>query len=261
MLGSLTRLINANVIITLRMTKRIKSKPLHFKVRSHKVTVLLDKILIFRLLRSLHGRFWGVAFILIILTGLYVCFAIKPSLLSWSTAFSYFGNDIRTAPYFSGTMFFGAYALWRWRNYLSKTLKHPGPILVLITLTIIGFYLVALMPVNWKIWPSRIHFAGVILIGISIATTVVADTLLSKTRHNQQTLQWRALRLIAFASIVIGGYITYGSASNIGWFNSSLIGELLLFFGYSIWIIIKTYQGEVNRSYISKQLRSFVVID
>lgn len=243
------------------MTKSKKTKSLRFKARSHKITVLIDKILIFRFLRSLHGRFWGIAFILIVLFGLYVCFAIKPELISWSTALSDFSSDIRTAPYFAGTLFFAAYALWRWRNYLSKTLKHSGLIQVLLTLTILGFYLIALMPISWKPWPHRIHYASVTLVGISIAATVVVDTLLTKTKRNQRALQWRVLRLIAFIFIIIGGVITFGSAADIGWFNLSLFGEMLILLGYSIWIIVKTYQGATNQSYISKQLRNFILIE
>src|SRR2546422_122741 len=105
------------------MVKKKIRKQLQFKVRSHKVIVLLDKILIFRFIRSLHGRFWGIIFILVMFSGLYICFAIKPELVSWSTAFSDFGNDVRTVPYFAGTMFFASYALWSWRNYLSRTLN------------------------------------------------------------------------------------------------------------------------------------------
>jgi hypothetical protein len=236
-------------------------KQFGFVFRRHKVTVLLDKILIFRFFRSLHGRFLGLAFIMILITGLSICFAIKPELMSWSTAFSVFGNDVRTAPYYAGTMFFAAYALWRWRNYLKRNLKRSKPIIGLLTFTIVGFYIIALMPVSWHPWPYRIHFAGVMLVGASIATTVVVDTLLSKTRRNQQRLKWRTLRLISFCTIIIGGYITFGSATAIGWFGLSLLGELLMLIGYGTWIVVKTYQGEVGRSYLSKQLKKFIIVD
>lgn len=243
------------------MVRTKRKKPLKFKVRRHRVTLFLDKILIFRFIRSLHGRFWGVTAVLILLTGLGVCFLIQPELIAWSTAFSDFGNDVRTAPYFAGTMFFAAYALWRWRNYLARTLKRSRPLISLLTLTILGFYLVALMPISWQPWPYRIHFFGVLLAGLSMAATVVVDTLLSKTRRNQRTWQWRSLRLLAFSSIIIGGYITFGSASAVGWFDLSLLGELLMLLGYGTWVIVKTYQGEVNRSLLSKQLKNLVLID
>jgi len=243
------------------MVKRKTKKNLQFKVRDHKVTVLLDKILLFRLFRSLHGRFWGVAFIVIMLVGLSVCFAVKVEPVSWSIAFSYFSNNVRTAPYFAGTMFFSAYSLWRWRNYLSRTLNRSRPLTGLLTLTIIGFYLVALMPISWHPWPYRLHIAGVFIAGLSMAATVVVDTLLSKTRRNQHTSVWRSLRLIAFSSIIIGGYISYCSLASVGLLNLSLLGELLMLFGYGIWIIVKTYQGETNRSVLSMQLKSLVLMD
>jgi hypothetical protein len=242
------------------MVKKTKNI-LKFKYKRHKITVLLDKILIFRFIRGLHGRFWGIMFIFILLTGLAICFAIKPELLSWSTPFSEFGNDVRTAPYFAGTMFFAAYALWRWKNYLKRTLRRSRPIIGLLTLTIIGFYLVALMPISIRPWPYRIHFFGVILAGGSIAVTVVIDTLLSKTRKNQKKMTWQLMRLFAFMNIIIGGYITFGSSPTIGWYHLSLLGEVVMLIGYGTWIIVKTYQGEVGRSILSKQLKKIVLVD
>ena len=157
----------------------------NFNFRKHRFQVLLDDVLIFRFFRHLHGRFWCLAGILVLLLGIVVCFAIRPDLLHYSTAISDFGLDVRTAPYFAGSVFFAAYGLWRWRNYLSRTLKRTRPILALITFTIIGLYMVALFPVSWYPWPYRIHFAGVIITGISIAATVIFDILLSKTRKKQ----------------------------------------------------------------------------
>lgn len=243
------------------MPKNKTKKQLHFSLRHHKITVLLDKLLIFSFFRSLHGRFWGLVSILSIVTGLAICFSIQPSQISWSTAFSAFGNDIRTAPYFAGTMFFAAYALWRWRNYLSRTLKRSRPITGLLTLTIIGFYLVALMPISWQPWPYRLHYFGVIMAGLSMAATVVADTLLSKTRRNQRSMKWRILRFAAFCLIVVGGYITFGSSKVIAWYDLALLGELLMLIGYGIWVVVKTYQGEVNRSLLSKRLKKLVLVD
>jgi len=242
------------------MTRKT-NKNLQFKVKNHKVTVLLDKILLFRLFRSLHGRFWGLVFIFIFIGGLSVCFAVKAELVSWSTAFSDFGNDVRTAPYFAGTMFFSAYALWRWRNYLSRTLHRSRPLIGLLTLTITGFYLVALMPISWHPWPYRLHITGVVMAGSSMAATVVIDTLLSKTRRNQRTKVWQLLRLVAFFSIIIGGYITFCSATGIDLLGLSLLGEILMLFGYGIWIVIKTYQGETNRSLLSRQLKNLALVD
>lgn len=243
------------------MAKNKTKKQLNFNLRHHKVTVLLDKLLIFSFFRSLHGRLWGLVCILTILTGLAICFSIQPDQISWSTAFSAFGNNVRTAPYFAGTMFFAAYSLWRWRNYLSRTLKRSRPITGLLTITIIGFYIIALMPISWHPWPYRLHFFGVILAGLSMAATVVVDTLLSKTRRNQRSVQWRTLRFVAFCLIIIGGYVTFGSARPVGWYNLALLGELLMLLGYGIWVVVKTYQGEVNRSLLSKQLKKLVLVD
>jgi hypothetical protein len=143
--------------------KRKKTNQYLFTIRGRKFQVIADKVLFFRILQRLHGRFWGVAAIIGASLGLSICFIIQPSMWNASTAFSDFGRDVRTAPFFAGSMFFGAYGLWRWRNYLGRTLKRPGPVIGLLTLTIIGLYLVALMPVSWQPWPYRVHFFGVFL--------------------------------------------------------------------------------------------------
>jgi len=234
---------------------------LKFTLRKRKIAVLLDSVLLFRYMQRLHGRFWGVAGLLGMFVGFSICFAIRPELRTWSTAFSDFGDDIRTAPYFCGAVFFAAYGLWRWRNYLRRTVKHGRPILGLITLTIIGLYLVALMPVSWYPVPHRIHVAGVTLAGISIVMTVVLDGLLSKTRKTRHHAAWRSLRLISFFAIIFGGWITFGSLHEIGWYDSAGLGELLMIGGYGLWIIIKTYHGDGGRTTISKVLRSFVLVD
>lgn len=233
----------------------------HFRFRSHRFSVLLDDVLIFRLFKRLHGRFWGLAGILGLTFGLTICFAIRPDMLHYETAFSDFGLDVRTAPFFVLSVFFAAYGLWRWRNYLSRTLKRRQPILALITLTIIGLYMVALFPVSWQPWPYRLHFIGVTIVGVSMAATVVFDILLSKTRKSQDAYRTRLIKLIAFVSIIIGGFFTFGSSSAIGWFDVALIGELWMLFGYGTWIALKTTQGEDPRSALSKQLKRIVLID
>lgn len=232
-----------------------------FTLRKRKISVLLDNVLLFRYIQRLHGRFWGVAGLTGLFIGFAICFAIRPELRTWSTAFSDFGNDIRTAPYFCGAVFFAAYGLWRWRNYLRRTVKHGRPLLGLLTLTIIGLYLVALMPVGWYPWPHRIHLFGVTLAGVSIVLTVVFDGLLSKTRKTKYQSSWRTVRLISFFSIVIGGWITLGSVKDIGWYDSAAIGELLMIGGYGLWVIVKTYHGDGGRTTLSKMLRSFVLVD
>lgn len=225
------------------------------------VRFISDKVIIFRLMRRLHGRFWGVAGLTIMAFFFSICFLVRPDMLVWSTAFSDFGSDVRTAPYLAAALFFAAYGLWRWRNYLQRTLKHSRPVTGLVTLSIAGLYLAAFFPVAWTPWPYRIHFFGVILFGISIAATVVVDTLLTKSRKKKGYKLWRFLRFVSFVTIVIGGYITFGSASSIGWFRFALLGELLMFIGYAIWIADKTYRGEGSRTRLSRVFRGLVLID
>lgn len=232
-----------------------------FTFRKHRFSVLLDDVLIFRLFKKLHGRFWGLAGILGMMSGVVICFIIKPNMLHPNTPISDFGMDVRTAPYFVISVLFGAYGLWRWRNYLARTLKRTRPILALITLTIIGLYMVALFPVSWQPWPYRLHFIGVTITGLSIAATVIFDILLSKTRKNQNAVKTRFVKMVAFLCIIIGGWLTFGSSDTIDWFNVALIGELLMLSGYAIWIGIKTYQGEDPRSALSRQLKNIIFID
>ena len=243
------------------MAKTKKQKYLRFHIHKRRISVLLDKVLIFRFIRRLHGRFWGVAAVSGLTLGFGICFLIRPELLDPSTAFSDFGDDVRTAPYFAGAVFFAAYGLWRWRNYLSRTLKRSRPITGLVTLTIFGLYLVALMPISWKPWPWRIHIFGVILAGISMLLTVVVDELLSKTKRTPHRNTWRLLRFTAFMSIIVGGWLTFGSTDGVDWYDIALIGESLMLLAYAIWILVKTYQGEGGRTTLSKMLKSLVLID
>lgn len=225
------------------------------------VHFISDKVIIFRLMRQLHGRFWGVAGLAIMAFFFGICFLVRPDMLVWSTAFSDFGSDVRTAPYLAAALFFAAYGLWRWRNYLQRTLKHSRPVTGLVTLSITGLYLAAFFPVAWTPWPYRIHFFGVILFGVSIAATVVVDSLLTRQRKKKGYQLWRFLRLISFLLIIIGGYITFGSATSIDWFRLALLGESLMFAGYAIWIIDKTYRGEGSRTKLSKLFRGLVLVD
>lgn len=241
--------------------KYLLGPKLNFTFRKHKFLVLLDDVLIFRFFRRLHGRFWGLTGILGLLFGILVCFLIRQDMMHYSTAFSDFGLDVRTAPYFAGSVFFATYGLWRWRTYLSRTLKHTRPILALINCTIIGLYMVALFPVSWVPWPARLHYVGVLIAGLSMAATVVFDILLSKTRKNHKAKQTKLIKFSAFISIIVGGWLTLGSSHAVGWFNVALIGELLMLIGYALWIGIKTYQGEDPRSGLSKQLQRIVFID
>jgi len=230
---------------------RIKKNKYKITFREKRLFVSLDKVLFFKTLQKLHGRFWGIAAINGMVLGLSICFLIRPEMFHISTAFSDFGKDVRTAPFFAGSMFFAAYGLWRWRNYLLRTVKRSGPVLVLLSLTILGLYLVALMPVSWRPWPYRIHLFGFALAGLCMVLTVVADGLLTKTKKTSHTIRNRILRLIAIILIIVGGYITFGSTDLVHWHKLSLLGECLILFGYTIWVYMKTIQGEGPRSKLS----------
>lgn len=223
--------------------------------------MLIDKVLFFRYLQRLHGRFWGIVALAGMLIGFGICFVIRPELLDWSTAFSDFGNDIRTAPYFAGSVFFAAYGLWRWRNYLRRTVRRSRPIMVLLSFTILSLYVIALMPVDWMSWPRYVHFAAVAVLGVSVVLTVVLDGLLSKTKRGAHALFWKALRHTSFWLIVFGGWITFGSMDGVEWYQLSGLGELMMIAGYGLWIIIKTYHGNGARTTLSKILHNFVLVD
>lgn len=248
------------------MTKHRKSKKQPFPYRTFNfgrrtIRFIGDKVILFKVLRKLHGRFWGVASLLIMISLICICFLIRPDMLEVSVPISDFGRDVRTVPYFTAALFFGAYGLWRWRNYLRRTLRHSRPVTGLVTLTVIGLYIAALFPVAWEPWPYRIHMFGVILFGASMAATVVVDTLLTKTKKKKNVGLWRFFRLVSFLLIVVGGYITFGSAEVINWYELSLLGELMMLAGYAIWITDKTYRGEGSRSKLSKLFKGFVLVD
>lgn len=238
--------------------KKQKTKYLQFSFRNQNFRVLLDKVLIFRLFKTLHGRFWGITGISLMIVGFSVCFLIRPDLLIVSTAFSDFGTDVRTSPYFAGSVFIGAYGIWRWRNYLARTWKRAMPVTGLLTMTILGLYAVALVPISWN---NRLHMAGMILAGISMLLTVVVDGLLSKPTRTGRKIHWRLIRLSSFTLILIGGWLTFGSAELIGLYDLALLGETLMLLGYLMWVGLKTYQGEGNRSQLSRSLKKIVLID
>ncbi|HEY5668268.1 MAG TPA: hypothetical protein VIR03_03840 [Candidatus Saccharimonadales bacterium] len=242
--------------------KRKKSsvRSLTFTFKQRRIEVLLDKVLIFRFIRNLHGRFWGLAGILVMIIGFTVCFLIRQDMIHPSTAFSDFGSDTRTAPYFAGSVFFGAYGMWRWRNYLARTWKRSMLVQGLITLTVLGLYLVALMPVSWRPIPHTIHMFGVSLAGISMLTAVVVDSLLTKP-HDGRVRLWRFTRFVSFVSIIVGGVMMAGSTEWLHWFNLSLVGESLVLWGYLVWIVFKTYAGEGNTTVLARILKKFVFID
>lgn len=251
-----------------RKTKKRNTKPVTdaypqrtFTFGKRTVRFLADRVVVFRLMRSLHGRFWGIAGLIIMCAFFVVCFFIRPDMLKWSTAFSDFGRDVRTAPYLAAALFFGAYGLWRWRNYLRRTLTRARPLSGLVGLTVAGLYIAALFPVAWQPWPYRIHLFGVTLFGASMAATVVVDTLLTRARRSKASPYWRLLRLSSFLLILAGGYITFGSANIVNWFELALLGELSMMAGYTLWIVDKTVRGEGVRSHLSKILHRLVLVD
>lgn len=241
--------------------KNKKAKQYSFYINRHHFKILLDKIMIFRLLHGLHGRFWGIAAAFGLMIGILICFFIRPDMLKLETAFSDFGLDVRTAPYFAGSVFFAAYGLWRWRNYLKRTIRRTRPILPLMTITILGLFLVALMPVSWHPWPSRLHLIGMAMIGISAGATVIFDILLSKTPHGQNAYFIRLVKMAAFLLIVVGGWLTLGSSHWLSWFYVAMPSEILMFSGYFTWILLKTYQDEDPRSVLSKILKKVILVD
>ncbi len=192
--------------------------------------------------------------------GFGICFSIRPDLLSVATAFSDFGNDVRTAPYFAASVFIGAYGLWRWRNYLGRTLKNPMPMYGLISITILGLYMVALMPISWEPWPRRVHIAGLTLAGLSMLATVVVDGLISKSPKSKDIRSWQMIRLVSFITIILGGWVTLGSIKELKWYNASLLGECLMLFGYTLWVSTKTYQGEGRQTVIARLLRKIIMV-
>jgi hypothetical protein len=241
--------------------KKQPVRSVQFTYRKHHILVLLDKVLFFRFMRNLHGRFWGITGVSVMLVGFTICFMIRPELIHPSTAFSDFGNDIRTAPYFAGSVFFAAYGMWRWRNYLYRTWQRAMPVTGLITLTVLGLYLVALMPVSWRPIPFYIHNFGVILAGASMLATVILDGLLTKNGKHRKAPLWRITRFLSFALIIVGGILTAGSTEWLGWYKLTLVGESLLIAGYFVWIAFKTSQGEGNRTVLSRILKKVIFID
>ena len=235
-----------------KLTKHKKSNPSLRNELFGSHTRGIDKLLVFRFFKLLHGRFWGIGFIMAGVIASGIGYLIRPDLLTVNTPLSQLGSDYRTAPYFAGAMFFAAYSLWRWRLYLSRTLKNPKPIISLVGLTVFGFYLIALFPVSWEVWPHRIHNIGVVIIGTTMAITVLADSVLSKTKRDKHINLWRSFKLLTFVLIVSGGFITYFSLDAVSKMHLILVGELLMYVGYTFWIILKIYLGEGKKSAVAR---------
>jgi hypothetical protein len=91
--------------------------------------------------------------------------------------------------------------------------------------------------------------------------TVVFDGLLTRVHRGHHASEWRMLRLTSTMLILAGGWLTFGSSQINGWFHVSLAGELMIWAGYGLWIGFKTYQGEGNRTQLSRMLRNLVLVD
>lgn len=235
-------------------SKRRKAAKTLFGTRSKGV----DKILVFRFFRLLHGRFWGLGTLVSILTGALIGYSIRPDLLDVNIPVSRLGTDIRTAPFFAGSMFFAAYSLWRWRIYLGHTIKKKQPLLPLISMSILGLYLIALMPVTWEVWPARLHDFGVIILGISMLLTVAADVILTVNRKSKHSAQWKLIKLASILLIFVGGIIVVLSLAQVNVLNLILLGEVLMFLGYGSWVILKVALGEGRRSAIGRIVQKVV---
>lgn len=238
------------------------TKSYKIKLRSRKIQVIADRVLLLRLMRRLHGRFWGIFGLVMLELGLLVCFILRPELRSFSTAFSDFGTDVQTAPFFIGGVFAGAYGLWRWRNYVSRTFKNPGMITLLITLIIIGLYMIAFMPIGINETVDRLHYLGFTLAGLGMAATVIVDLILRKAKKGKGFRKWQIVRLLSLGMILIGITISFLSADRFDFkMDISLVGESLLLIGFGTWVLTKTYQGEGARSNVSKLLNKVLIIE
>lgn len=236
-------------------------KSMQIQLRKYKITVILDKVLLFQFFRRLHGRFWGVVGVNGMILILVISYTLQPALLENNQPISMLGTDVRTAPYFAGAMFFASYGLWRWRRYLVRTLKRPRPLTWLVMVTIFGLYIVALMPLSWYPVGYNAHMFGMSLVVLSILATVIIDALLTRTHPSSTALWWRMVRLSSVILILVGGYLTLVSTQSLGWLQASLPGEIMIITGYSLWIYLKTYQGEGKRSRISRLLKRIVLVD
>lgn len=238
-----------------------KPKKYRIRIKSRKILLVLDKVLLLRLMRRLEGRFWGVFGLLLLNVALLICFLLRPDLQTVSTAFSDFGTDIQTAPFFIAGVFGAAYGLWRWRNYVSKSFKNPGIITLLLTLIILGLYLIVFMPVGITDTIERLHYFGFALAGAAMALTVVADLLLRRTKRTKNFRRWQFVRVLSLLMIISGFTITLLSANRFNFdLNISLIGESLLLWGFGLWVIVKTYQGEGTRSGVSRLLNKVLIV-
>ena len=239
-----------------------KTKKYKFKIKSRKIQLVADKLLLLKLFKKLNGRFWGIYGLLMFIVFMAICFIILPEYRDVSTAFSDFGTDIRTAPFFTAGLFFAGYGLWRWRNYLAKSSKIPGLVTLSITGIIVGLYMVAFLPVGVNDTVESLHYFGFALAGVFMISTVMIDLLLRKTKKGKSQKKWQIIRIFALLIIIAGATVTALSANRFGpVFNYALIGESLLVLGFASWVIARTYQPEGLQSGFSKVLNKILIVD
>jgi hypothetical protein len=237
-------------------------KSYKFKIRSKQIQLVIDKILLLKLMRELNGRFWGLFSLIMLDISLILCFYIRPELRDISTAFSEFGTYAETAPYFTAGLFAGAYGLWRWRNYISRSSKNPGLVTLLLTIIIISFFMIAFSPLGLNNTVDLFHYFGFGLAGIGMILTVVADLLFRKTKEGKHKFSWQLVRILSLLMIVFGGVITVLSSEKFGYeLGKSLLGESLVLTGFGIWVLTRTYQGEGVQTGFAKILHKVLIIE
>lgn len=240
----------------------VNSKKYKFKIKSRKIQLVADKLLLFKLFKKLNGRFWGIYGVLIFSIFMLISFVILPSSRDVSTALSDFGTDIRTAPLFTAALFFAGYGLWKWRNYLAKSSKSPGLVALSITGIIFGLYMVAFLPVGVNDTVERFHYFGFGLAGFFMITTVFLDLLLRKTKKGKAQRKWQFIRIFSLFLIISGAIVTILSADRFGpIINYALVGEGLILLGFATWVMARTYQPEGLQSGFSKVLNKIMIIE
>ena len=238
-----------------------RKKKYKITLRSKHIVVVADKFLLLKLFKKLNGRFWGLYGLFFMTAMLMLCFYLTPELVDLSTAFSDFALTAKTAPYFTIGLFVGAYGLWRWRNYLQTSSEHPEFMSLSITAIIVGLYMVAFLPLDINDTVDTLHYYGFALVGLGMIATVLFDLFMRKVRKSKHKLWWQSIRVFCLILIVAGLVVTFLSADRFGpIIDYSLVGELLIAAGFSMWVFARTYQGEGVESGFSKTLSKVLII-
>ena len=118
------------------------------------------------------------------------------------------------------------------------------------------------MPLGWTHRVTEIHYTGFLIAGISMMGTVIVDMLLYKTLDNKYKRHWQALRLVSVLLILTGLVVTSLSSTALNEFlKLGLVGEISILAGYTLWVFIKTYQGDCPDSVLSGLLNKIADID